>query len=164
MALSSWIIIANEAKSSAWEEGGRRELLKLLIDSINWMNVIHFVDGCVRKKENCVVLYSFSDDHWLEIKMIYQTFTFTTLFSLFEHFKRGCEICIDFVPIEISFVSDPEFCMIRKKYPSICGNLPEKGKKTHEILDVFQLMEKSIFCSKIDAWKSCQITKRQKYA
>ena len=109
------------------------------------MNVIHFVDGCVRKKENCVVLYSFSDDHWLEIKMIYQTFTFTTLFSLFEHFKRGCEICVDFVPIEISFVSDPEFCKIRKKYPSICGNLPEKGKKTHEILDVFQLLEKPIF-------------------
>ena len=76
--------------------------------------------------------------------MIYQTFTFTTLFSLFEHFKRGCEICVDFVPIEISFVSDPEFCKIRKKYPSICGNLPEKGKKTHEILDVFHFAQKSM--------------------
>ena len=127
MALSSWIIIANEAKSSARKE----ELLKLLIDSINWINVIHFVDGCARKKgkENILCATVFSNDHWLEIKMIYQTFTFTTLFSLFEHFKRGCEICVDFVPIEISFVSDPEFCMIRKKISLNLWQLTWKRKE-----------------------------------
>ena len=53
-----------------------------------------------KRKRKYIVLYSFSDDHWLEIKMIYQTFTFTTLFSLFDakrlaRLRDLCRFCSD---------------------------------------------------------------------
>ena len=133
MALSSWIIIANEAKSSTRKE----ELLKLLIDSINWINVIHFVDGCARKKRKrkYIVLYSFSDDHWLEIKMIYQTFTFTTLFSLFDakrlaRLRDLCRFCSDW---------DLLCFYIRsfQRIPQFLATYLKKWKKNHEYFEHF---------------------------